>query len=141
MTVTASQLRGNIYRLLDQVAETGRPLVIHRHGHELKIVPVSSGAKLDRLVKRDCIVGDPELLVHHDWTRDLYDRMIVAHAAVRNLPLLTKDDTILAHYRKAFWDTQKSSKLKLKRRLHHQPSLAEERWLSAVDPESWPKLD
>jgi len=70
MTVTASQLRGNIYRLLDQVAETGHPLVIHRHGQDLKIVPVSSGAKLDRLVKHDCIVGDPDLLVHHDWSSE-----------------------------------------------------------------------
>lgn len=50
-----------------------------------------------------------------DWTRDPFDRMIVAHAAARNLPLLTKDDTILAHYRKAFWDTQKSSKLNLRK--------------------------
>jgi len=38
-----------------------------------------------------------------DWTRDPFDRIIVAHAAARNLPLLTKDDTILANYRKAFW--------------------------------------
>ena len=70
MTVTASQLRGNIYRLLDQVAATGQPLVIRRHGHDLKIVPVSSGSKLDRLVKHDCIVGDPESLVHQDWSSE-----------------------------------------------------------------------
>lgn len=70
MTVTASQLRGNIYRLLDQVAETGDPLLISRHGHVLKIVPVCSGSKLARLVKHDCIVGDPESLVHHDWSSE-----------------------------------------------------------------------
>lgn len=70
MTITASQLRGNIYRLLDQVAETGQPLVIHRPGHDLKIIPVSTGSKLGRLVKRDCMVGDPELLVHHDWSSE-----------------------------------------------------------------------
>jgi hypothetical protein len=68
MTVTASQLRGNIYRLLDQVAETGEPLVIRRHGHVLKIVPDYTGSKLDRLVKHDCIVGDPDALVHQDWS-------------------------------------------------------------------------
>jgi len=54
-----------------------------------------------------------------DWTRDPFDRMIVAHAAARNLPLLTKDDTILAHYRKAFWDTHKNPKQKLKKRVSH----------------------
>lgn len=45
-----------------------------------------------------------------DWTRDPFDRIIVAHAAARNLPLLTKDDTILSHYRKAFWATHPSSR-------------------------------
>ena len=38
------------------------------------------------------------------WTRDPFDRIIVAHAAARNLPLLTKDDTILSHYKKGCWD-------------------------------------
>ena len=44
-----------------------------------------------------------------EWTRDPFDRIIVAHAAARNLPLLTKDDTILSHYKKAFWSTKHSS--------------------------------
>ena len=39
------------------------------------------------------------------WTRDPFDRIIVAHASARNLPLLTKDDVILANYKKAFWST------------------------------------
>lgn len=70
MTVTASQLRGNIYRFLDEVAETGKPLYIRRHGHELKIVSVGSGSKLARLVRRPCVVGDPETLVHCDWSSE-----------------------------------------------------------------------
>lgn len=51
----------------------------------------------------------------HDWTRNPFDRMIVAHAAARNLPLLTKDDTILAHYKKAFWDTPSTPRSRGKR--------------------------
>jgi len=39
-----------------------------------------------------------------DWTRDPFDRIIVAHAAARNLPLLTKDATILAHYKRGCWE-------------------------------------
>ena len=70
MTVTVSQLRGNIYRLLDQVSETGEPLVIRRRGHDLKILPMRPGSKFDRLVKHDCIVGDPESLVHTDWSSE-----------------------------------------------------------------------
>jgi len=38
------------------------------------------------------------------WTRDPFDRLIVAHAAVDGLPLVTKDETIRAHYRSCVWD-------------------------------------
>ena len=65
--ITASALRGNIYRLLDQVAENGRPLTVSRRSKVLKICRVESPAKLDRLVKHDCIKGDPQSLVHLDW--------------------------------------------------------------------------
>lgn len=37
------------------------------------------------------------------WARDPFDRMIVAHAALENAPLVTKDTTILAHYPRAVW--------------------------------------
>jgi hypothetical protein len=65
--LTASALRGNIYRLLDQVAEDGQPLTVSRRSKVLKICRVESSAKLDRLVKHDCIKGDPQSLVHLDW--------------------------------------------------------------------------
>ena len=39
-----------------------------------------------------------------DWTRDPFDRLITAQAAIFNSPLLTKDKTIRQHYRYAFWD-------------------------------------
>lgn len=38
-----------------------------------------------------------------DWTRDPFDRIIVAQASARRLPLLTKDQTILDHYDEAIW--------------------------------------
>ena len=37
------------------------------------------------------------------WTRDPFDRLIVAQASSRSAPLLTKDQTILEHYPLAFW--------------------------------------
>ena len=37
------------------------------------------------------------------WTRDPFDRIIVAHAALNNNILLTKDQTIRAHYKQALW--------------------------------------
>ena len=37
------------------------------------------------------------------WTRDPFDRLIAAQAAVDGAPLLTKDATIRRHYGKAYW--------------------------------------
>lgn len=37
------------------------------------------------------------------WTRDPFDRLIVAHASLEESILLTKDKTIRAHYRAAVW--------------------------------------
>jgi len=67
-TVTASALRSNIYKLLDSVAETGQPLLVKRKGRSIKIVCEEKVSKLSRLVKHECLVGDPEELVHLDWS-------------------------------------------------------------------------
>jgi len=40
--MTASKLRQNIYRALDEVIETGVPLEIERKGKRLRIVPVET---------------------------------------------------------------------------------------------------
>jgi PIN domain nuclease of toxin-antitoxin system len=37
------------------------------------------------------------------WTRDPFDRLIVAHAAANDAPLLTKDGKIRRHYERAIW--------------------------------------
>jgi prevent-host-death family protein len=68
--MTASQLRQNIYRLLDQVLDTGVPLEIERKGRKLRIVPEAPRDKLDNLKRRDCLVGDPEDIVHMDWSEE-----------------------------------------------------------------------
>jgi antitoxin (DNA-binding transcriptional repressor) of toxin-antitoxin stability system len=66
---SASELRQNIYRLLDEVLETGRPLEIERKGRRLRIVPVEEPSRLDRLIPHpDAIAGDPEELVSIDWS-------------------------------------------------------------------------
>lgn len=38
------------------------------------------------------------------WTRDPFDRLIVAHAIARQATLLTADQVILAHCEQARWD-------------------------------------
>ena len=65
-----SELRQNIYQLLDQVLETGVPLEIERRGKKLRITPEPLRDKLENLKRRDCLVGDPEDIVHMDWSKE-----------------------------------------------------------------------
>jgi prevent-host-death family protein len=67
-TVTPTQLRTNIYNLLDEVLKTGLPLEIKKGDKKLRIVPVEEVDKLQNLVTRpDVIQGDPDDLVEIDW--------------------------------------------------------------------------
>ena len=68
MPITASQLRADVYRLLDHVVETGEPLEIDRNGTILKIIAQPKTHWLDRLPRRDAIVGDPDDIVQVDWS-------------------------------------------------------------------------
>jgi hypothetical protein len=67
-TVTPTQLRTNIYNLLDEVLKTGLPLEIKKGDKKLRIVPVDEVDKLKNLAARpDAIQGDPDDLVEIDW--------------------------------------------------------------------------
>jgi antitoxin (DNA-binding transcriptional repressor) of toxin-antitoxin stability system len=72
--VTASQLRQDVYRLLDHVLETGEPLEIRRKGKILRVVPDSPPTRLDLIRPNlELIVGDPEELVEptpYEWDPD-----------------------------------------------------------------------
>ena len=73
--LTASKLRANVYRVLDQVLETGIPVEIERHGRRLRILPVGAGrhraaGKLARLTSRRYLRCPPEKLIHIDWSRE-----------------------------------------------------------------------
>lgn len=73
MPLTAFQLRENIYKILDQVLETGIPVKIERAGRLLKIVPADRAdrSKLDNLEEHPgFLLRDAEDLVHIDWTKE-----------------------------------------------------------------------
>jgi antitoxin (DNA-binding transcriptional repressor) of toxin-antitoxin stability system len=70
MKVTASQLRQDVYSILDEALETGVPVEIVRKGRTLRIVPDKKPSKLARLKKRSCIIGDPESIIHMDWSKE-----------------------------------------------------------------------
>ena len=48
--VTPTELRGNLFNLLDEILSTGIPLEIDRGGKRLRIVPVEKIDKLQNLV-------------------------------------------------------------------------------------------
>ena len=66
--VTPTQLRADIYNLLDEVLKTGLPLEIQKGKKTLRIVPVDQIDKLKNLISRpDSIQGDPDDLVDIKW--------------------------------------------------------------------------
>ena len=74
--MTASKLRANVYRVLDQVLETGVPVEIERHGRRVRIAPVGGGrvrgaSKLSGLKRRPGFLRcAPDDIVHIDWSRE-----------------------------------------------------------------------
>lgn len=69
MAISASSLRANVYRLLDEVLDTGRPLEIERRGRTLVLARKDPPSRLGRLPRRDdFIAGDPQELVDLDWS-------------------------------------------------------------------------
>ena len=71
MPITASKLRENVYRILDEAIETGKPVEVIRKGTILTIVPPKRVSWLDNLMKRPGLfVGDPEDIVHIDWLKE-----------------------------------------------------------------------
>lgn len=70
MSLTASSLRQNIYKILDKVLATGIPVEITRKGKKLKIVAIDKPDKLTNLKKRNAFLGDPNEIVHLDWSNE-----------------------------------------------------------------------
>lgn len=67
--VTASHLRANIYKLLDQALDTGKPIEVERRGKVLRIAVEKPASKLGSLPRRKQFVrGNAADLVHLDWS-------------------------------------------------------------------------
>ena len=76
LEITATELRKNVYKLLDNILESGIPLKVKRKNKTLLITPSEPVSKLDCLDDHpDCIVGDPEDLVHMDWSAEWNSRI------------------------------------------------------------------
>ena len=67
--ITATELRRDIYRLLDTVLATGESIEIERNGRKVLITPFQPIDRISRPVSHpDSLIGDPEDVVHMDWS-------------------------------------------------------------------------
>jgi len=64
-----------------------------------KSLEKSIGLKVCRLEFQKVVTAS----LKQSWTRDPFDRLIVAQAMIANAALITKDESILNHYPKAVW--------------------------------------
>ncbi len=69
MRITASKLREDIYRILDEAIATGIPVEVMRKGTILRIVPDKRASKLTRLRKRSGFEGDADEIIGMDWSK------------------------------------------------------------------------
>jgi len=63
MVLTATKLRQNLYRILDEILDSGIPVKINRKGEILKIIPEKKKSKLERLEEHRTIIGSPESII------------------------------------------------------------------------------
>lgn len=69
MSLSTTQLRQDLYRIVDEILETGKPVIVVRKGRKLRISPVAEeSGRLSRLVKQSIFVGDPNELTEFDWS-------------------------------------------------------------------------
>ncbi len=71
MTVTPTELRADLYRLLDAIVASGEPLLVRRGAVTLRIAVAAhpdAPPMLPPPLRQDLIVGDPDDLVHMDWS-------------------------------------------------------------------------
>jgi prevent-host-death family protein len=71
MPVNATELRRDVYKIIDRVLDSGQAVEVTRKGRRVRIVPVEDGDRFARLRPlTDLIVGNPEELVHIDWSNE-----------------------------------------------------------------------
>ncbi len=68
--ITPSELRRNLYNLLDQVISTGKPIEIKRKNKVLKIIMEQPKLKLKNLKKREVMNCKPDEIIYNDWEKE-----------------------------------------------------------------------
>ncbi len=90
MAVSATQLRQNIYAILDEALATGKAVEIERKGKRLRIVPepveeemsdeeyAKEFPKLAKLKNHNTLVGSLDDLIDVEWNEDFSDLRKIA---------------------------------------------------------------
>jgi PIN domain nuclease of toxin-antitoxin system len=82
---------------MEYLYEIGR---LHRSAEKIVAILESSvGLRVCSMPFRDVAME----ALQEKWTRDPFDRLIVANAKAAGAPLVTKDEHIRKHYRRAIW--------------------------------------
>ena len=77
MSLSLTEFRANLYKIVDEVIKTGVPIEIERKGVKVRLVPEKKKSRLERLVKHPgTIKGDPESIVHMDWSSEWEDKSL-----------------------------------------------------------------
>lgn len=61
--ISLTSLRNNLFKIVDEVIQSGNPVELERKGHRLKIVLEEKKSKLDNIKPHDCIEGNPDELI------------------------------------------------------------------------------
>ena len=70
VVITASKLRQNVYKILDEAIATGVPVEVLRKGKIVRIIADRPVSKLSRLRKRTGFRGDADEIAGMDWSAD-----------------------------------------------------------------------
>ena len=78
--------------------------------HEIKRITVDGQTMLEALQKEislqvalDSFIDITHAAKKLTWTRDPFDRLLVAHASLNHSPIITKDRLLHQHYKKCVW--------------------------------------
>ncbi len=74
MRVSLTLLRSNLYKIVDQVLETGIPVEIERKGKILKILSERKLSKLSHLQAHPNVInGNPNDIIDIDWLKEWHE--------------------------------------------------------------------
>ncbi len=67
----ATNLRKNLFRILDKAARTGKPIEIESKGRRFKIIALERPGRFANLQKHpDVFSGELDSLINVDWMRE-----------------------------------------------------------------------